>query len=63
MLKEQKSMSGAKEDDAVETSEKGNHCSCKKSQCMKKYCYCFNLGKPCGEECKCYGCLNNGDGQ
>ena len=33
-------------------------CNCKKSQCLKRYCECFNAGVGCGEGCKCEGCLN-----
>ncbi len=43
--------------DAMERS-KAVGCICKKTGCMKKYCECFNLGKKCGEECKCVNCLN-----
>lgn len=33
-------------------------CNCKKSHCKKKYCECFDSGKPCGDHCKCEGCRN-----
>ena len=33
-------------------------CTCKKSQCRKKYCECFNAGISCGDECKCQDCMN-----
>ena len=33
-------------------------CHCKKSQCQKKYCECFNAGQACTDECKCSGCFN-----
>lgn len=33
-------------------------CNCKKSHCKKKYCECFDLGRPCGDNCKCEGCRN-----
>lgn len=33
-------------------------CNCKKSQCQKKYCECYNAGLTCGSECKCINCLN-----
>lgn len=33
-------------------------CRCKKSNCKKKYCECFQLGIKCGSECSCSGCLN-----
>ena len=28
-------------------------CNCKKSQCQKRYCECFNSGVGCTEACKC----------
>lgn len=34
-------------------------CICKKSQCQKKYCECFNAGVACTEACKCLDCENN----
>lgn len=33
-------------------------CKCKKNECRKKYCVCFQAGKPCGHECVCEGCKN-----
>ena len=33
-------------------------CTCKKSQCKKKYCECFSAGLKCSEECECLGCEN-----
>jgi len=33
-------------------------CKCKKSQCLKKYCECFNGGVFCGAKCKCTSCMN-----
>lgn len=33
-------------------------CNCKKSQCQKKYCECFNAGISCTEACNCSDCCN-----
>ena len=33
-------------------------CHCKKSQCIKKYCECFNLGVLCSAKCECRDCKN-----
>ena len=34
------------------------YCTCKKSQCQKKYCLCFEKGVKCGELCNCIDCEN-----
>ena len=33
-------------------------CNCKKSQCLKKYCECFEADAHCGDNCKCTACQN-----
>lgn len=33
-------------------------CKCKKSNCLKKYCECFALGKGCSSACECQDCKN-----
>ena len=33
-------------------------CTCKKSQCQKKYCLCFEKNVRCGEFCFCVDCQN-----
>ena len=33
-------------------------CNCKNSNCSKKYCDCFQMGKSCTSKCKCINCLN-----
>lgn len=36
-------------------------CTCKKTNCLKRYCECFSSGKICTPDCACYGCFNNHD--
>lgn len=36
----------------------GRRCTCKKSQCRKKYCECYNAGLKCTEDCECCDCHN-----
>jgi len=35
-------------------------CNCKRSNCRKKYCECFQAGIECGDTCKCIKCENDG---
>lgn len=37
-------------------------CTCKKSECRKKYCECFSAGLKCTEFCECKGCKNGHPG-
>lgn len=34
-------------------------CKCKKSNCLKKYCECFEAGVACGPNCRCFDCKNH----
>ena len=33
-------------------------CNCKKSNCLKNYCECYQLGLKCNNNCKCSDCKN-----
>lgn len=33
-------------------------CNCRKSKCLKFYCECYQLGRPCGFDCTCKNCGN-----
>ena len=33
-------------------------CNCRKSNCLKNYCECHQMGVRCGEHCKCVACKN-----
>ena len=33
-------------------------CTCTKSNCCKKYCECFKIGKKCCSKCRCLNCMN-----
>ena len=37
-------------------------CSCKKSNCLKKYCECYQIGIKCNNNCKCVECKNRNKG-
>ena len=42
-----------------DTSYKQPCCKCKRSQCRKRYCVCFNKGISCSR-CNCKECFNKG---
>jgi len=35
-------------------------CKCRKNGCLRRYCSCFAQSKPCGPDCGCSGCKNDG---
>ncbi|CAL9090038.1 unnamed protein product [Musa acuminata var. zebrina] len=48
-------------DDANKTPASTRHkrgCNCKKSNCLKKYCECYQFGVGCSISCRCEGCKN-----
>ena len=42
----------------LEKRYKKDYCTCKKSECLKKYCECFFKGKLCSKKCQCFKCFN-----
>ncbi|KAI6223542.1 CRC domain-containing protein [Aphelenchoides fujianensis] len=36
-------------------------CHCKKSNCLKNYCECYEAKVPCTDRCKCHSCRNTED--
>ena len=37
---------------------KDHGCSCRRSECIKKYCNCFMYTEICSAKCRCVGCKN-----
>lgn len=42
----------------IDPEDTERNCNCKKSNCLKKYCECFNSGVKCTSSCKCEECKN-----
>lgn len=48
-------------EDSTRTPASARHkrgCNCKKSNCLKKYCECYQGGVGCSISCRCEGCKN-----
>ncbi|TYJ14018.1 hypothetical protein E1A91_A10G090000v1 [Gossypium mustelinum] len=49
------------EGDKIDSPQVGRHergCHCKKSECLKRYCECFQASVFCSQNCKCVDCKN-----
>lgn len=49
------------QEDSTRTPASARHkrgCNCKKSNCLKKYCECYQGGVGCSINCRCEGCKN-----
>ncbi|XP_039025924.1 protein tesmin/TSO1-like CXC 7 [Hibiscus syriacus] len=49
------------EGDKMDAPQVGRHergCHCKKSECLKRYCECFQANVFCSQNCKCVDCKN-----
>jgi Tesmin/TSO1-like CXC domain, cysteine-rich domain len=50
--------SSSQNQSAAEVALHHKGCHCKKSNCLKKYCECFQLGIVCSDRCRCNNCKN-----
>ncbi|XVF86639.1 hypothetical protein PTKIN_Ptkin18bG0058700 [Pterospermum kingtungense] len=49
---------GGDKDDAPRVVRHERGCHCKRSECLKRYCECFQANVFCSENCKCLDCKN-----
>lgn len=50
----------AKEASQADDAAHRRGCRCKKSNCLKRYCECFNGNVKCTQVCRCVNCKNDG---
>lgn len=48
------------EDDDEPVVKHSKGCNCRRSNCLKKYCECFQAGVRCTSQCNCINCRNTG---
>jgi hypothetical protein len=58
ILSSANSTSSSTDQSAAEVALHHKGCHCKKSNCLKKYCECFQLGIVCSDRCRCNNCKN-----
>ena len=46
----------------IKSTKKSWTCKCRNSNCLKKYCDCFQNGRFCTSKCRCINCMNKNVG-